>query len=102
MSKYHLLGKFLQEQANSEVPMSFAEIEQITGVKLPPKAALQRAWWSNNPSNNVMTKIWLDAGFRTEQVDLHAKKLVLNRWGAPKWGFREPQHEFKQAKQAVT
>lgn len=79
MSKYHLLGKYLSEQSQSEVPMSFADIERITGVKLPPKAQFQRAWWSNNPSNNVMTKVWLDAGFRSEQVDLAAKKLVFKR-----------------------
>ena len=79
MSKYHLLGKFLREQPVSEVAMSFAEIERVTGVKLPPKAQFQRAWWSNNPSNNVMTKVWLDAGFRSEQVDLQGKKLVFKR-----------------------
>lgn len=59
--------------------MSFAEIERVTGILLPPKAQAQRAWWSNNPSNNVMTKVWLDAGFRTERVDLGARRLVFRR-----------------------
>jgi hypothetical protein len=26
-----------------------------------------------------MTKVWLDAGFRTEQVDLEGRKLVFRR-----------------------
>jgi hypothetical protein len=82
--------------------MSVAEIEGVTGVKLPPKAQLQRAWWSNNASNNVMTKVWLDAGFRSEQVDLKARSLVFKRVGAAQSGFSEPQPDFKHAKQAVT
>lgn len=59
--------------------MSFAEIERVTGSPLPPKSQAQRAWWSNNPSNNVMTKVWLEAGFRTERVDLQARRLVFRR-----------------------
>ena len=59
--------------------MTFAEIERVTGAKLPPKAKDHRAWWSNNPGNNVMTKVWLAAGFRSEQVDMEGKKLVFKR-----------------------
>jgi hypothetical protein len=61
------------------VPLTFTEIEKITGAKLPPKAQHHRAWWSNNPSNNVMTRVWLDAGFESTQVDVSARKLVFRR-----------------------
>ena len=37
-------------------------------LTLPPTAQAQRAWWSNNASNNVMTRVWLEAGFRTERL----------------------------------
>ena len=50
MGKYENLGAFLQKQRAQEVPLTFREIEKITGVKLPPKAQHHRAWWSNNPS----------------------------------------------------
>lgn len=79
MSKYDALGKYLAAQIGSEIPMTFVEIEKVTGVKLPPKAQHHRAWWSNNPSNNVMTKVWLGAGFQTEQVDMASRKLVFKR-----------------------
>lgn len=79
MGKYEPLGDFLRSQHTSLVPMTFDEIEDVTGVKLPPKAQHHRAWWSNNPSNNVMTKVWLEAGFETEQVDMAARKLVFRR-----------------------
>ena len=79
MGKYEPLGQFLRNQRGREVPLTFREIEKITGVKLPPKAQHQRAWWSNNPANNVMTKVWLEAGFESAQVDIEARKLVFRR-----------------------
>ena len=79
MSKYAPLGAFLATQRASEVPMAFSEIERIIQAPLPPKAKDSRAWWSNNPSNNVMTKVWLDAGFQTERVDIPAERLIFRR-----------------------
>ena len=78
MGKYSNLGKFLREQKRSAVPMTFADVERVTGHRLP-RSARYPAWWSNNPSNNVMTKIWLAAGFKTEQVDIQSKKLVFRK-----------------------
>src|ERR1700693_6114391 len=83
MSKYTPLGSYLRHQQFDRIPMSFAEIERIIGFKLPEKSQHHRAWWSNNPTNNVMTKIWVDAGFRTEQVDMKAKRLVFRRVDSP-------------------
>src|SRR5579863_9922464 len=79
MGKYSRLGEFLRAQRTSLVPMTFVEIERVIGGKLPPNAPRYPAWWSNNPSNNVMTKVWLEAGFRTEQVDVKSRKIVFRR-----------------------
>jgi hypothetical protein len=79
MSKYNALGEYLGRQRHAEIPMTFSEIEKVAKVKLPPKAQLHRAWWSNNPSNNVMTKVWLAAGYETSQVDMVGRKLVFRR-----------------------
>lgn len=79
MGKYEPLGEFLRGQRTQEVPLTFSEIEKITGAKLPPRAQHHRAWWSNNPSNNVMTKVWLEAGYESTQVDMSARKLVFRR-----------------------
>jgi hypothetical protein len=79
MGKYTRLGEFLRSQRRKEVPMTFAEIERVIGEKLPPNSPQYPAWWSNNPSNNVMTKVWLSAGFRTEQVDVKSRKIVFRR-----------------------
>lgn len=79
MGKYDRLGEFLKSQRTREVPMTFAEIERVIGGKLPPSSPQYPAWWSNNPTNNVMTKVWLAAGFRTEQVDTKARRVVFRR-----------------------
>ena len=78
MSKYTPLGDYLRKQRRALVPMTFAQIEQVIGAKLP-KSQRYPAWWSNNPWNNVMTQIWLDAGFETEQVDVTGRKLVFRK-----------------------
>lgn len=78
MSKYEPLREYLQAQRLERVPMTFAEIEKVLGFKLPDSQKI-RAWWSNNPDNNVMTNEWLAAGFKTEQVDIEGRKLVFRR-----------------------
>ena len=79
MGKYQPLSEFLRRQSGDEVRLTFAQIERILGAKLPPKAQHYRAWWSNSASNNVMTHAWLEAGFRSEQVDLKRRELVFRR-----------------------
>jgi hypothetical protein len=83
MGKYEPLGRFLRKQRTHEIRLTFGEIEGIVKAKLPPSARKQRAWWSNNPDNSVMTRVWLDAGFRSEQVDMEARKLVFRRVSTP-------------------
>jgi peptidoglycan/xylan/chitin deacetylase (PgdA/CDA1 family) len=78
MTKYEALGRYLRAQMREHVPMTFDEIERVTGERLP-RSQRYPAWWSNNTSNNVMTKIWLDAGYRTESVDIEGRKLVFRK-----------------------
>jgi len=83
MSKYSALGDYLRSQRTERVPMTFGDIERITGSKLPPSARKHRPWWSNNAQNSVLTKVWLEAGFQSEQVDMQGRKLVFRRVRAP-------------------
>jgi len=78
MSKYAPLTDFLARAPEAEVPMTFEEIERVTGHPLPASKQYP-AWWSNNPSNNVMTRAWLAAGYQTERVDIGAERLVFRR-----------------------
>lgn len=92
-SKYASLGEFLRGQAGDRVPMTFTEIEALVGP-LPPSHRY-RAWWSNNATNSVMTRVWREAGFRSEQVDLAGGRLVFRR--AAQMTRSEPRHEAVEA-----
>ncbi len=79
MSKYDPLLSYLSQSDDDAVPMGFSEIEHVLGFELPPSSRRQRAWWSNNPTNNVMTRAWLDAGFETANVDMAGEKLMFKK-----------------------
>jgi hypothetical protein len=85
MGKYERLSSFLRGRPQSEIQITFKEIEAIIQAPLPTSARTHRAWWSNNPNNSVMTKEWLAAGFQSERVDMAAERLVFRR--------REPRRE---------
>ncbi len=78
MSKYFRLKDFLVERDQDFIPMTFAEIEKVLEFPLPASKQYP-AWWSNNPSNNPMTREWLDAGYETESVNTSSGKLVFRR-----------------------
>jgi hypothetical protein len=82
MSKYYRLKEFLSDRNQDYVPMTFAEIEKVLEFALPASKQYP-AWWSNNPSNNPMTREWLDAGFVTEAVNIASERLVFRRVNGP-------------------
>jgi hypothetical protein len=96
MSKYDALGSFLRSQGGELVPMTFGEIERVTGTKLP-NSKQYPAWWSNNIWNNVMTKVWLEAGYRSEQVDIAHEKLVFRRDVSDQRNLKEDSQMFEPA-----
>lgn len=93
MGKYSPLKEFLTNQNVEYLPMTFDEIEKVLDLRLPASKRYP-AWWSNNPSNNPMTREWLAAGFETESVNIGAEKLVFRRGRRPR-GFAEEQITFK-------
>lgn len=79
MTKYAPLARALSGRPGSHWPTTFRELETIIGARLPQSARLYPAWWSNNPSNNTMTRVWLDAGWKTENVDIPNERLTFRR-----------------------
>jgi hypothetical protein len=94
--KYDRLKDYLRAQTASRLPMKFSEIEKIVGPppSLPKSAKSYRAWWSNDPANHVQAHAWLDAGYRTEQVDMNDAKLVFVRESIAR-GVAEEAKKFK-------
>ena len=73
--KYDPLEKYLRGLPTSQdvVTLSFEFIEQLLNDPLPQSARQDREWWGNQKQGtNVETIPWMDAGWLTDTVDLHA------------------------------
>src|SRR5262245_1081363 len=75
--KYDPLRRYLRQQTRNRVPMTFRELESIIGGPLPASARRHRPWWANDATGHVHAHAWLEAGYRTEQVDMEGEKLVF-------------------------
>lgn len=72
--KYEPLRQYLQASGQRILVMTFAEIASLVDG-LPPSAYNHRVWWSNNELNCVQIRSWLDAKYRTANVDLSHRFL---------------------------
>ncbi len=79
MGKYEALQQFLARTDQALRRMGFGEIEKILGFKLPKSAYEHEAWWSNNATGHSHARAWLKFGWRTEAVDLAARKVTFRR-----------------------
>ena len=104
MSKYTALTRFFCAQSADELPMSFHQIEDIIGTKLPSSAYRYPAWWANDLATHVQAHAWLQAGYETRNVDIAGNKLVFKRVSGPgstRAGMSEPQHAFKHGAEST-
>jgi hypothetical protein len=79
MGKYEPLPQFLSAKPGATHRMSFEQIERVLGFKLPKSAYEHQAWWSNNPKGHSHSQTWLEAGWRTQDVDLETRKVTFLR-----------------------
>jgi hypothetical protein len=77
--KYDPLRHHLRQQMESRVAMTFRQVESIIGASLPASARRHRPWWANDATGHAHASAWLEAGYRTEQVDMEAQTLVFVR-----------------------
>jgi len=78
-AKYQPLEDYLRKCQYDMLPMTFKDIEKLIGEPLPASARRHRAWWSNNPSNSTITYAWLNAGYKTTDVEMERGRLVFRR-----------------------
>ena len=79
MSKYDALRDHLAATAPNPWRATFAQVEAVLGFALPRSARAYPAWWSNDPTGHSHARAWLDAGWKTEAVDLKGKQLTFAR-----------------------
>ena len=78
-SKYQPLQDHLNSLKYSRWDASFAELEQLLGFKLPKSAYCYSAWWGNHVQNSRHTKSWIEAGWKTENVNPTGQKVTFVR-----------------------
>ena len=76
--KYRALTDYLTNTAKDQVQLSFAEIEQILGFKLPSSAREHRAFWANTTTHSIALS-WLNCGYETEVVDLTHETIIFGK-----------------------
>lgn len=86
---------------NAVVPMTFTEIEEIIGNRLPSSAFKYRPWWSNNPSNSVITHAWLRAGYVSAEVDMAGLSLVFRKSDVAKSRADADEFDFSRVYSAL-
>ena len=70
MSKYSPLGDFLKAWPDREITLTFEEIEEIIGRKLPPSARYGNGFWINTVNDYVPPSGpgWVSVGWRATKI----------------------------------
>lgn len=101
MSKYEPLRHYLALSDKERMTLTFEEIEGILGFALPKSAYNYSAWWSNGGHDH--SNIWMDAGYRVEQVNFSRRQVGFVKSGAAP-GPRSPSKTRlpRRAKTVIT
>ncbi|MGJ4956426.1 DUF7662 domain-containing protein [Bradyrhizobium sp. HKCCYLRH2015] len=81
MSLYDPIKRRLQSVTESQLILSFDEMEQMIGQALPSSARNYDAWWSNegpDRTRHVQSKAWTTLGFSAE-VDRVRRQVTFRR-----------------------
>lgn len=76
MSRYAQLTPFLLSKPETQIALSFDELDNIVSGGLPASAKQYHAWWANNAASQPHAKFWLDAG-RRATPDFKRKQAVF-------------------------
>jgi hypothetical protein len=77
MSKYDPLRKHLAGAAATDWRAAFSEVEAVLGFPLPRSAYAYPAWWSNDATGHSHSLAWLDAGWKTKDIDLQNQQVTF-------------------------
>lgn len=76
--KYIGLTNYLKGRKESNIIMSFSDIEAQVGAELPSSAYKYREFWSNSYSHSVAFG-WLNAGYKTVSVDFKEEYVTFDK-----------------------
>ena len=77
-SKYKALSEFLYTNWATRIELSYEQLEDILGFKLPESAhKLPQSYWANT-EYHTYAKSWLKLGYKT-RIDVENQKVVFER-----------------------
>ena len=76
--KYMGLFNYFKSKSIKIIMLNFAEIEKLIGYELPSSAYKHRAFWANTRTHLVAFG-WLDAGYRTADVDFFNQQVEFRK-----------------------
>jgi hypothetical protein len=76
--KYRALWEWLQEQVPDAIELSFAQVEQILGMPLPPSARSHLPHWYGY-QGTALGRAIRDAGWKASQVNLEDERVTF-KW----------------------
>ena len=82
--KYRKLTEHLMGLDEFGCVMTFEQIEEVLGFKLPTSARAYQAWWANQLKGQSLA--WLRAGFKTTAVIVEEERLTFLRLDHPQAG----------------
>ena len=80
-SKYVTLHKYLANRYADSVVLTFAQLEDLIGCRLPDSARVQQEWWTSTDGDadqSSCADAWILAG-RTAQPNLLARTVTFER-----------------------
>jgi len=86
--KYAPLFRFFLNAPGEELVMSFSQMEDALGGKLPPSARKHRPCWANSQVS-LLGRVWLRAGWRLAEIDLEDEVASFERQAQSK-NIRRP------------
>jgi DNA-binding transcriptional regulator YiaG len=76
VAKYVPLYEYLAGSGQDQVTLALTEIEKLIGEDLPATARNNRGWWSNR-KRAFQSSAWMEAGYKTTQVDLETGQVTF-------------------------
>jgi predicted transcriptional regulator len=80
-SRYASLALRLQEQPRhqTQVQLTFQQVEEIIKGELPVSARQHRSWWANDSVGHVQSQQWLDVGWRVSRINMSEETVIFTR-----------------------
>ena len=81
LSKYAVLGQFLNSVSVREITLTFAEVEEILGFELPPSARRGKGFWINTVNDFVPPcgPGWVSVGWRVVSRDVEKEMVTFEK-----------------------